>query len=147
MGSSKYIPVGLRDRKLIGIHEFTIDESGDLCNCSCPECKLPLIACSMECQRAKHFRHKSGEQHCHFKLDKFFMDYIMEFLSSIESVPGLIQEDFLRMNVKANSKVVILEGKDGYNTGRKAFKVVEAKGQRVKIRIEDTGVLREYKRG
>ncbi|MGB7595835.1 MAG: hypothetical protein WBL80_09780, partial [Erysipelotrichaceae bacterium] len=138
MSSSQHIPVGFRDGKLIGIHELSIDESGDRCNCFCPECKLPLIACSMEGKRVKHFRHKSGEQHCHFKLDAYLMDYIMEFLSVLESIPDLTEEDFVGINVKLKTRQLSNDEDYIKFPRRKSFKIVEVQGQRVKIKIEDT---------
>lgn len=138
MSSSKFIPVGSRDGKLVGIHELSIDESGDRCRCYCPECKVPLIACSMEGKISKHFRHKSGERHCHFKVDKFFMDYIMEFLSSIGNVPELNQDEFLRMNIKSKLRSTISNENDEFKARNNNLSVVEVKDHRVKIKIEDT---------
>jgi len=138
MSGSNYIPVGLRDGKLVVIHELSIDESGDRCNCICPECKLPLIACSMNGRRIKHFRHKSGEQHCHFKLDTYLMDYIMGILSTFDSIPELSEDDFIGINVKSKLKPIIYEDKDISTSRRSSFKVVEVQAQRVKIKIDDT---------
>jgi len=138
MTGAKHIPVGLRDNKLIGIHELTEDEYSVNCNCICPDCRQPLIACSLTGRRLRHFRHKPGEQHCHFKLDKYLSDFIMESLGKINDLPELSPEDFQRLNVSSKVKrLVPSSGDDSNHLKKKSFKVLETKGQKIRVEIED----------
>lgn len=78
------IQFGKRDGEIISVFHLDNNEALDKCRCVCPECGFPLIACSMNGKRIKHFRHKSGFKHCHYHVDDFLMDFIFNTILSVK---------------------------------------------------------------
>lgn len=135
MSSVKHIPFGLRDGQPITVFELKEDEFLDKCNCTCPECGYPLIACSPEGKQIRHFRHKSGDQHCHFHLDVHLMEFVFGLLSKVDHLPEITEDDFVRLSVRFNQKRVS-NFPEEVPQPKRTFKIVERNGQKIKVIID-----------
>lgn len=106
MVTSKHIPFGIRYGQIITIDEIKSTERGNRCDCTCPNCELPLIAIIDSLEIRPHFRHEKGHDHCHFEYDEIMLELILELIGELDDtlVINLITDGIKHFYVKRKNK-------------------------------------------